>query len=123
LPFFPSFVLAGPKDVVIFNNTVNFDAHVMQVLPPLATGASLVVVKPKGHLDAGHIVDLVLAHTVTSFVVTVPTLAREYMAEFKRRNLAQYKPMRAWALGGDAMPADLVHQMQEVGRLEMYLFL
>ena len=113
LPHFFCFS-AGPKDVVIFNNTVNFDAHVIQVLPPLSTGASIVIVKPKGHLDAGHIVDLVLEHTVTSFVVTVPTLAREYMAEFKSRNLPQYKPMRAWALGGDAMPAELVHQMQEV---------
>lgn len=74
------------------------------------------VVRPKGHLDACHVVDLVLAHTVTSFVVSVPTMAREYMAEFKRRKLAQYKPMRAWALGGDAVPVDLVHQMQEVSR-------
>lgn len=83
------------------------------MLPILYTGASLVVVRPKGHLDACHVVDLVLAHTVTSFVVSVPTMAREYMAEFKRRKLAQYKPMRAWALGGDAVPVDLVHQMQE----------
>ena len=86
----------------------------MQVLPPLSIGASLVIVKPKGHLDGAHVVDLVLAHSVTSFVVTVPTLAREYMAEFKRRKLGNYKPMRAWALGGDAMPAELVHQMQDV---------
>ncbi|KAL4525475.1 hypothetical protein Ndes2437A_g03935 [Nannochloris sp. 'desiccata'] len=83
---------------------------------PQYLSASLVVVRPKGHLDACHVVDLVLAHTVTSFVVSVPTMAREYMAEFKRRKLAQYKPMRAWALGGDAVPVDLVHQMQEVSR-------
>ena len=108
---------AGPKDVAIFTNTVNFDALVIQVLPILYVGASLVVVKPKGHLDPAHVVDLVLAHTVTSFVVSVPTMAREYMAEFKRRKLAQYKPMRAWALGGDAVPVGLVHQMQEVSFL------
>jgi non-ribosomal peptide synthetase component F len=98
----------------MFTNTINFDVHVNQVFPPLTVGASLVIAKPEGHLDAKYVVDLMHSQQATGFMFTVPTLAREYVAEEKRRGLGPYLPMRAWGLGGEGVPAEVVRQLQEV---------
>lgn len=58
----------------MFSNTISFDAHVLQVFPPLAVGGCLVIAKSDGHFDPGYIVSLMLRHEVTSFGFTVPTL-------------------------------------------------
>ena len=58
----------------MFTNTINFDVHINQVFPPLTAGASLVVAKPEGHLDAVYVVDLMLSTKATGFMFTVPTL-------------------------------------------------
>ena len=41
--------------------------------------------------------------------------AREYVAEQKKRG--QYSRMRAWGVGGESVPLDVVRKMQEVGAL------
>ena len=69
-------MIAGVDDVVIFSNTINFDASIIQAFPPLIAGASLVLAKPEGHLDPAYIVQLMLTHQVTSMICTVPTLVR-----------------------------------------------
>jgi len=58
----------------MFSNTISFDAHVLQVFPPLTVGGCLVIAKPDGHFDPSYIVSLMLAHQVTTFGFTVPTL-------------------------------------------------
>jgi len=60
----------------MFANTINFDAHVLQMFPPLSVGASLVIATPLGHLDAAYIIDLMLSYQITGFLCTVPTLVR-----------------------------------------------
>jgi nonribosomal peptide synthetase DhbF len=62
-------------DTIIFANTINFDASIIQALPGLTVGAGLVIAKPEGHLDASYIVQLLLKNQVTGFICTVPTLA------------------------------------------------
>ena len=62
--------------MIMFSNTISFDAHVLQVFPPLTVGACLVIAKPEGHFDPRYIVDLILAHQVTGFMFTVPTIVR-----------------------------------------------
>lgn len=98
----------------MFTNTINFDVHINQVFPPLVVGASLVIAKPEGHLDAKYIVDLMHEQKVTGFMFTVPTLAREYVAEEKSRGQSPYLRLTAWGVGGEGVPADVVRQMQEV---------
>ena len=98
----------------MFSNTISFDAHVLQVFPPLTVGASLVIAKPEGHFDPPYMVDLLLEQSITGFMFTVPTLAREYVAELKQRSNPIYSPMRAWGVGGESVPADVVRQMHDV---------
>ena len=107
-------MLAANEDIIMFSNTISFDAHVLQIFPPLTIGATLVVAKPKGHFDPPYMVDLMLSQGVTGFMFTVPTLAREYVAELKQRSEPCYLPMRAWGVGGESVPADVVRQMHEV---------
>ncbi len=83
-----------------------------QALPVLTAGAKLIIARPEGHLDPAYIVSLILEHHVTGFVCTVPTLAKEYVGELQRAGHAPYAPMRAWGIGGESAPADVVRQMQ-----------
>ena len=46
--------------------------------------------------------------------------AREYVAEQKKRG--QYSRMRAWGVGGESVPLDVVRKMQEVGPDELIGF-
>ena len=41
----------APKNTC--SNTISFDAHVLQLFPPLVVGATLIIAKPGGHLDPG----------------------------------------------------------------------
>ena len=65
---------AGHTDVVVFSNTIGFDAHIIQAFPPLVVGATLVVARPQGHLDPQYIASLITQHSVTGMVCTVPSL-------------------------------------------------
>ena len=44
------------------------------MFPPLTVGAKLVITKPDGHLNPIYIVDMILSHQITGFLITVPTL-------------------------------------------------
>lgn len=65
---------ADHSDVVVFCNTIGFDAHIIQGFPPLTVGATLVVAKPEGHVDPQYIASLIRRHAVTGMICTVPTL-------------------------------------------------
>ena len=102
----------GSDDVIMLTNTISFDVHTLQIFAPLMFGAKLVLVEPEGHVNGDHIVSLWWRHKVTGMIFTVPFLAKEYI------NSALLKPpypyMRMWGMGGDAVPLDVVHRMQEV---------
>ena len=66
--------VADHKDVVVFSNTIGFDAHIVQAFPPLVVGGTLVVARPQGHLDPQYIASLITQHSVTGMVCTVPSL-------------------------------------------------
>ena len=61
----------------MFSNTISFDAHILQVMPPLTLGAKLVIAKPKGHMDPEYMAGLIANHGITTMVFTVPTLVRK----------------------------------------------
>ena len=61
----------------MFSNTISFDAHILQLMPPLTVGGKLVIAKPKGHMDPDYMADLIQSAGITSMVFTVPTLVCE----------------------------------------------
>jgi hypothetical protein len=71
---------ADREDVFMFSNTISFDAHILQVMPPLTLGAKLVIAKPKGHMDPEYMAGLIANHGITTMVFTVPTLVSRNMA-------------------------------------------
>lgn len=42
--------------------------------------------------------------------------ALEYVKELKARKINSYEAMRAWGVGGENVPHEVVRQMQEVNR-------
>lgn len=71
---------AGSDDVIVLSNTISFDAHVLQVMPPLFLGATMVIARPKGHMDPDYMARLIIENSVTSMIFTVPTLVRARFA-------------------------------------------
>ena len=88
---------ADVDSVVLFTNSISFDAHALQVraqvwecasaaaltpcwpwqvMPTLMLGATLVIAKAGGHMDPSYIAGLIVRHQATSMVFTVPTLVR-----------------------------------------------
>ena len=68
------FPCAVAEDVAILTSTMSFDAHVLQMYPPLLVGASLVLATPKGHLDPPYIARLMVEHQINEFIISVPTM-------------------------------------------------
>lgn len=98
------------EDVIMFSNTISFDAHVIQAFPALTVGATLVIAKPEGHLDPAYITGLMHEHRVTGMICTVPTLAKEYVKELQG---VPYMGMKAWGVGGESLLLGIVKAMQE----------
>jgi amino acid adenylation domain-containing protein len=100
----------GPEDVVLLTNTISFDAHVLQVFPPLVVGAKLVIASPRGHLDPDYMADLICSSAATGLIFTVPTLMREWVACLGDR---RPEAMRMWGIGGENVSLADVALMQK----------
>eukprot|EP00798_Chlamydomonas_sp_ICE-L_P010203 gene10203-8117_t len=70
----------APGSVCILSASINFDAHVLQVLAPLSHGSRVVIPQQQGHLDPHYITNLMATECVT-FWDTVPSLATAYLQE------------------------------------------
>ena len=65
---------ADEESVVGFSNTISFDVHTLQLMPPFYAGCRLVIAKPKGHLDPDYMASFIVENKITSMMFTVPTL-------------------------------------------------
>ncbi|KAI3432787.1 hypothetical protein D9Q98_010372 [Chlorella vulgaris] len=106
-----SYFQCGIDDVVLMTNTVSFDAHVLQLYPPLVVGAKLVLASPKGHLDPDYMADLICSTAATGLIFTVPTLMREWVASLGDRRPPS---VRMWGIGGENVSLADVALMQKV---------
>lgn len=100
------------EDIILMTNTICFDVHMIQMYPPLVTGGRLVLAKPDGHMDPDYIASKIVQHNVSGLIFTVPFLAKLYVQSpvFDK----PYVHMKHWGMGGDAVPLDIVHQMQRI---------
>ncbi|HSK79450.1 MAG TPA: amino acid adenylation domain-containing protein, partial [Thermoanaerobaculia bacterium] len=93
----------GAADRLLLFAPLSFDASVLQIFPPLASGASLVVHPNPRELTAGDILDLCERHSVT--VLDLPAaLWRQWVEEVAAARRPLPAGLRAFLTGGESVP-------------------
>ncbi|MFE3738978.1 amino acid adenylation domain-containing protein [Streptomyces sp. NPDC059134] len=91
-------------DRVLQKTPAGFDVSVWEFFWPLITGATLVIARPGGHKDPGHLVHLIRSEGVTT-VHFVPSMLRYFL---QAPGAAGCHSLRRVFCSGEALPADLV---------------
>ncbi|MFB6603492.1 amino acid adenylation domain-containing protein [Streptomyces noursei] len=92
-------------DVVLQKTPFGFDVSVWEFFWPLMTGARLVLARPGGHRDPGHLRELIVAERVTT-VHFVPSMLRAFLAE---PGVAGCRSLRRTVCSGEELPPRLVN--------------
>ncbi|MCY1033270.1 amino acid adenylation domain-containing protein [Corallococcus sp. BB11-1] len=95
-----------PGDAVLQKTPYSFDVSVWEFFWPLAVGATLVVAKPGGHLDAAYLVDLIPREHIR-VCHFVPSMLRLVLAE---PDLERMAGLRHVFVSGEALEYDLLEQ-------------
>jgi amino acid adenylation domain-containing protein len=94
--------------------SLSFDISVLELLWTLTRGFKVVI---HGDEGTGTIADEITLHHVTHLQMT-PSLAR--MLAFDARSLASLSPLKQLLLGGEEVPASLIHVLRQVFKGEIY---
>ncbi|MHA6323669.1 non-ribosomal peptide synthetase [Roseivivax sp. CAU 1753] len=97
------------NDRVLQKTPFSFDVSVWEFFWPLITGATLVMARPKGHLDAAYLIDTIEREHISTLHF-VPSMLRRFLdakgAETCRR-------LRRVICSGEELPPDLARQCLE----------
>lgn len=93
----------APGDRSLQKYSLSFDAALVEIFAPLVSGAELVLARPDGHLDPGHLVELARRHGVC-LIDVVPSLLD---ALLDHGGLADCDRLRWILCGGEELPAKL----------------
>ncbi len=94
-----------PGDASLLTITVNFDPHLMQIVPCLVVGARLVIARPDGHTDTEYLSALISAAKVTH-IVSTPSLA---LVQFSSPAVAECTSLRCLMIGGEPMQREVIN--------------
>jgi len=100
----------APTDVHLLNVTVSFDPHVLEILCPLAVGATLVIPQQDDHLSPEAMAELVARWSVDTMMLVVPAVMKAYLQvpDFCQA----ISCLRQVGLGGEPVPVALVDRLQ-----------
>ncbi len=102
-----------PGDASLLTITVNFDPHLMQIVPCLVVGARLIIARPDGHTDAEYLTTLIISEKVTH-INTTPSLA---LVQFRSSKLAECTSLRCVMAGGEPMQREMINMFAAKVRL------
>jgi non-ribosomal peptide synthetase component F len=108
LAFYQQHYHTSVTDVGLMSLSINFDAHLLQLLPPLTAGGQLVLAAPGRHLDYEYMVQLMHNQHVSLFT-TPSSLLGEYLSAMHSAGLA-CSSLRSVTVGGDSLQLQLVEQ-------------
>ncbi len=107
-------VIGATPGVWLAVTSISFDISVLEIFWTLSRGFTVVL---HGEGGAGEIADEIKRHNVTHLQMT-PSLAR--MLTLDPRNFASLAQLKILMLGGEALPASLVTQLQQVFHGELH---
>ncbi|MEV0401887.1 amino acid adenylation domain-containing protein [Actinoallomurus sp. NPDC050550] len=100
----------GPGDRVVQKTPATFDVSVWEFFWPLQTGAALVIARPDGHRDAGHLAELIRECRVTT-AHFVPSMLAAFLTEPQAADCAG---LRRVLCSGEALSPELAERFQQV---------
>ena len=92
----------GPADGFVQKTPISFDASVWELFAPLISGARLILARPQGHQDSGHLVRLIQASGATVLQV-VPSMLRVLLEE---QEFSKCVTLRLVFCGGETLTRD-----------------
>ncbi|MBO2455157.1 amino acid adenylation domain-containing protein [Actinomadura barringtoniae] len=98
----------APGDRVVFKAPPVFDVSILELFAPLTTGATVVVARPGGHLDAQYLAELVQEQEV-NVLFFVPTLLEAFLDE---PSAAGCSSLRHVLSGGETLSPALVDRFE-----------
>jgi acyl-CoA synthetase len=101
----------GPETVVYSFSPLSHNIGIVGLAVGLVSGGEVVVHTP---LDATRIFDRVV-ETKATFLLGVPTHALDLLAEVRRRKMTKLGQVRAFEIGGSAVPPALVQGLLDIG--------
>jgi amino acid adenylation domain-containing protein len=99
----------GPRDRTASLGSFTFDVSLLELLAPLLTGGTCVLLPLRPTLDLERVVEEMGS---ASFLHAVPAVMRQVLALARLRG-ASAPRLRTLFLGGDAVPADLLTDLRE----------
>jgi len=93
-------------DRVLQKTPISFDVSVWEIFWPLTCGASLVLARPGGHMDAGYLLALLIEEGVTTLHF-VPSMLRIFLAQPGIEKLRSEGRVRRVVASGEALTFDL----------------
>ncbi|MCD2189309.1 non-ribosomal peptide synthetase [Actinomycetospora soli] len=104
----------GADDRVLQKTPTGFDVSVWEFFWPLSVGAAIVLARPGGHREPGHLADLVARHAVTTMHF-VPSMLAGFLADGTVTADASWAAsLRHVFASGEALPAGDAHQWHEL---------
>jgi len=97
-----------PGDLVLQKTPFSFDVSVWEFFWPLVNGASLVIAKPRGHIDPAYLRDVINKEGITTLHF-VPSMLRTFLLE---PGVETCHSIRQIFCSGEALSVDLQNQCQ-----------
>lgn len=89
------------KDIMLQTARCSFDVHVQEIFGSLMTGATLVMLRPRGTIDFDYLATVVKAKQIT-YICTVPSLLYTLFTFVeKSNNKNSVTSLRSIASGGE----------------------
>ena len=88
-------------DVGALSLSINFDAHLLQLLPPLTAGGQLVLAAPGGHLDYEYMAHMLHEKGITMFSGPA-SLLLQYVTAMEAAGLTSSR-LRSLTVGGESL--------------------
>ncbi|WP_433799504.1 amino acid adenylation domain-containing protein [Actinomycetospora sp. CA-084318] len=102
------------RDRVLQKTSTGFDVSVWEFFWPLSVGAAIVLARPGGHRDPGHLTDLIARHGVTTMHF-VPSMLAGFLAdEAVTADASWAAGLRHVFASGEALPAGDAHRWHEL---------
>lgn len=98
------------SDRVLQKTTYGFDVSVWEFIWPLVTGATLVVAKPNGHVDAEYLVNVIREQKITTLHF-VPSMLNVFL---QAKNAGACESIKRVFCSGEALRANTADQFFEV---------
>jgi len=103
-------------DRILQKTPYSFDVSVWEFLWPLFYGATLVIAKPRGHMDVNYLVSEIIRSQVTT-IHFVPSMLKLFISNIKYKDCLSLKRI---ICSGEALPPALISQVRSSLPVEIY---